>query len=214
MKRLKAYQVHDGDEGWAIVFATNSATARRMGANEIDCTWEEVDFCRRAPQWDQYAPGPVPPLARIAHGWWYECAHCGRRVSEDLEQEVKDDGLNPADFEIVEAGHIVYCSHSCQAIENAQHRQRKVAEVALIEAFEARFTGASIISVHVASHQLEGRNRFGHAQATVVYRFPGGKNSVHWCFGEEQCTVAREDVEAFCAWRSKPVPPEYLSEAA
>lgn len=214
MKRLKAYQVHDGDEGWAIVFATNSATARREGAGEIGCEWGDIDTCRRAPQWDQYAPGPVPPLARIASGWWYECAHCGRRVSEDMHYEIEEDELDPADFEIIEDGHIVYCSHTCQAIESAQLRARKAAEVNLIEAFEARFPDASILSVHVSGTKLEGPDRFGHALATVVFKFPGGKNAVHWGFGDELCSVPREDVSAFCAWRGKPVPPEYMPEAA
>lgn len=74
---LKAYVVHEDDEGnCAVVFATNGATARRDGANELNLSFEEVASCRRQPAFDQYAPGPVPMHATLAAGWWHECGHC------------------------------------------------------------------------------------------------------------------------------------------
>ncbi len=204
MSALKAYQVHDGDEGWAIVFAYKNVVARREGANEIDADFSSVS-CKRKPEWDQYAPGPVPPLARIASGWWYECAHCGRRVSEDLHAEVEDEGLDPNDFEIVEAGRLVYCSHTCSQKEWAQKRCNTAAKVALMELFASTLPDATILSVHVYGQRLEPRNKTGD-QSTVVYKFPGGKNNVHWTFGDEEHQITIEDVYAFYAWRGKPVP--------
>jgi len=88
MPRLKAYQVSDGNDGCCIRFATNSATARREGANEIDCEWEDIDYCHRRPEFDQYAPGPVPHEVLIEHGWWWECGHCYERVNADTQQRV------------------------------------------------------------------------------------------------------------------------------
>lgn len=47
---LKAYHVGEGSEGEQVIrFATNSAQARREGGNELNLTFEEVNFCRRAP---------------------------------------------------------------------------------------------------------------------------------------------------------------------
>jgi hypothetical protein len=63
MKRqIKAYQVHDGIDGWAVVFATNGAAARRLGAQEIGVEFEEIESCNRKPHFDRYAPGPVPKM--------------------------------------------------------------------------------------------------------------------------------------------------------
>ena len=77
MKRLKAYQVSDGADVTVIRFATSSAAARREGGNEIGCEWDGVDSCARKPEYDQYAPGPVPARALIEAGWQFECRRHG-----------------------------------------------------------------------------------------------------------------------------------------
>jgi hypothetical protein len=44
-KPLKAYEVQERQEGYStIVFATNSATARKEGAAELSIDWEDVEF--------------------------------------------------------------------------------------------------------------------------------------------------------------------------
>ena len=59
---LKAYIVTEENEGHASVeFARHAIAARRVGANELDTDFEYVT-CRRAPVFDEYAPGPVPAL--------------------------------------------------------------------------------------------------------------------------------------------------------
>jgi len=55
-KPLIAYMVTEEYEGHScIVFATNSATARREGGYELGIEWEEVASCKRASQFDEYA---------------------------------------------------------------------------------------------------------------------------------------------------------------
>jgi hypothetical protein len=86
-KPLKAYEVRDPHEGnCVIVFATNSATARREGAGELDTDWEGVESCTRAPWADEYAPGPAPLHATLAAGWQHECGHCGCRFYSEGRQ--------------------------------------------------------------------------------------------------------------------------------
>ena len=113
MTALKAYTVHDGDDGATVIFATNSATARRQGANELDRDWTEVDSCRRAPQFDAYAPGPVPAAVLIDHGWRYECnrSGCSSWVYSDEEGRCFSAAGDP------------YCCEACMARDFAGHRQ-------------------------------------------------------------------------------------------
>lgn len=81
-KPLKAYCVSEEHEGTGgIVFAHHNAVARRHGACEFgDGDWESVT-CRRAPEFDQYAPGPVPDYALSDNGWylWCKCG-CDRKI--------------------------------------------------------------------------------------------------------------------------------------
>ena len=76
---MKAYVVSDGDEQDEIVFSEHAASARREGAGMIGLTFEEVESCRRAPEFDQYAPGPVPLRATLAAGWFHYCASTAGR---------------------------------------------------------------------------------------------------------------------------------------
>lgn len=181
MKPLKAYEVYDGGDNWAIVFATNSATARREGANECNCEWEDVDHCRRRPALDEFAPGPVPPLALIAQGWHYDCFHCGCRVDEDMYDVEPDPHFDTCtESSPVERGQFVYCSKSCAAIEAARRRGRRAAETALIELVETKFFGANATHVHVYGDRIEHRD--GHCSA--AFTFPGGKYAATWRLGD------------------------------
>jgi len=195
-KPLKAYEVYDGGDNWAIVFASNSATARREGANKCNCEWEEVDHCRRKPGLDQFAPGPVPPLALIASGWHYECGHCGRQVDEDMEDAEPDPHFDASDLGAVAVGQMVYCSHSCAAMERAERRARKAAQAALIELVETKFPGSKVTHVNVYSDHLETKD--GHSVA--YFTFPGGRHQARYNFGEgDTAWLCRVDEEAFRA---------------
>jgi hypothetical protein len=215
MTALKACTVHDGGDHSVIVFAHHNVVARREGANELDCGFNEVDYCKRSPEFDAYAPGPVPPLVAIEHGWWFECSCCGRKVDSDVCQSAEDDGEDPDFYGAVADGRAVYCSETCRQMAFVERRARKAAEVALIEVFEANFTGAAILNVwaNLDGFRLAGACRCS-SGSTVTFKFPGGKAAANWSFGGEKCSLNRDDIEAFCAWRGKPVPPEFAKEAA
>jgi hypothetical protein len=197
-KRVKAYQVHDGDEGWEVVFATNSATARREGANGIGCDWEDIESCRRMPVLDQYAPGPVPALAMIDAGWNFECHNCGEMVDSD-------------NSEAVCTGRIVYCCEQCSQIDWAKRRANKNAQVALIELFASKFPECTIKRVHVYGQKLEARKPREGMLSSVSFDFPGGKYGATFEYGSELCWVAQGDLDA---WNQFTAPAPREVEAA
>lgn len=202
MKRLKAYEVRDDYEGHCVIrFAANNATARREGANELDIEWNSVEHCRRKPEFDHYAPGPVPPLVLIEHGWWFECHHCGRHVDESLSERVEDDGLDPADFTPVASGQAVFCCEACQAKQHAEQRANKAAQVALIELFESKFPGCTIKRVHVYGTQLEPPDKSGGMKCSVHFLFPGAKYGATYEYGCKDLYVANGDLPAYYAWQ-------------
>jgi hypothetical protein len=189
MKPLKAYEVYDGGDNWAIRFATNSATARREGANECGCEFHEVDHCRRKPELDQYAPGPVPAAALIAAGWSYECGSydCSNPVFQDTE------GMQ------ISAAGTAYCCEACMAQDFARQRGRAAAESALIELVQARMPGCHVASVHVYGRRLEAaRPGFG-ARCIAYLTFPGAQYGAEWVFGEDGPRIHADDLPALRA---------------
>lgn len=200
MDKLKAYAVHDNHEGYGtVVFSTNGAAARRNGASDLGCEWEDIESCRRTPQFDQYAPGPVPPLMLIEDGWWFECSHCGRRVSSDMADELESEGLDPDNFEPRPAGKRgVYCSEGCECRNHLNKSYEEEATDALRQVFEAKFPGAEILFIRATT---DGPKLT--VYSTVTFRFPGSAYPVSWEFGDEFCRVQQCDVEAFNAWRNE-----------
>jgi hypothetical protein len=129
-EKMKAYHVGEGSEGeHVITFATNSATARREGGNELNLTFEEVEFCRRAPWADQFAGQPfIPAKAYHEQGWWMYCNNCENQLYEDEE----DDEGNP--LAIVYDGRHAYCDQSCK-----DARDKEISDAnAKGEAFKAK----------------------------------------------------------------------------
>lgn len=197
--KLKAYEVRDSGEGYCVIqYATNSATARREGASKLDTDWDSIESCVRKPEFDAYAPGPVPPMVMIEHGWWFECFHCGRRVSNDMSEEIEDDGLDPDDF-VPRASDIraVFCSAACEAESAANARLNEWAKDALAELFEVKFPGATISHLHVYGTKLEKTKRGCGINSSVRFRFPGAKYESRWDFGEKEVWVPPIDLEAF-----------------
>jgi len=109
-KPLKAYHVgEDSDGKQVITFATNGATARREGGNELNLMFEEVTFCRRAPWADEYAAQRfIPAKAYHDAGWWLYCGQCETQIYDDAE----DDEGKP--LEIVYDGARAYCCQGCK----------------------------------------------------------------------------------------------------
>lgn len=208
MQLLKAYEVREPDEGHCVIaFATNGAAARREGANELDCGFGEVEHCIRKPHFDQYSPGPVPHTVLIEHGWWFECQNCSRRVSEDMWQEAEDEGEDNEHLAITTVGRAVYCSQRCVMEEFAARRAHKAAEVALIEYFLNTYPECSITGAHVSSAGLAGPDKYGHAQALVHFKFPGGEHGATFVFGDG-FRVSRTDIRAYYTWRGIEPPAE------
>ncbi|PHV25848.1 hypothetical protein CSQ93_21790 [Janthinobacterium sp. BJB426] len=207
MKPLLAYEVREPGEGHCVIrFASSSAAARREGANELDCGFNEVEHCHRKPQFDQYAPGPVPHAVLIDHGWWFECHHCSRRVSEDMQQEAEDEGEEREYLEVVTDANVVYCSQNCVMGEFVERRARKAAEVALIEFFSATHPDCTIESVWVSRAPLQGPGRLGHAQALLYFKFPGAQHRATFTFGEDRMRVTVVDLPAYYTWRGIQMP--------
>lgn len=206
LTELKAYTVTESSEGFAAVrFATNSATARREGANELDIDWEGVERCVRSPEFDQYAPGPVPKKVLIDAGWWFECHHCGKRINDDDDDD--RDEIDPTDNEVVEDGRRIYCSQSCHAIDRAERLANKAAQAALLELFESLLPGATATRVHVYGRKLEPSQPRQGVRCSVNFTFPGSKyGGGTYVYGQEQLHVANGDIDAFHAWRGTTTP--------
>jgi hypothetical protein len=196
MKRLKAYEVREPDEGHCVIkFATSSAAARREGAAELDTEWEGIESCRRKPQFDSYAPGPVPPLALIEHGWWFECHHCGIKVDADGEEWDDDGELLPPLEPVAHGLTGVFCTPACCGKHGAKMRMRQAAEAALCEVVQARFPQAEILRAHVYGDHLQREQGY----SVASFRLPGLQYSVDYHFGDTHYFVARGDADAFHA---------------
>lgn len=192
---LKAYEVReDGEGNCCITFATNSATARREGANELNTEWESIESCKRAPWADQYAPGPVPLSGTLDAGWWHECCHCGTQFDSDgrrdSEHKDRDDEFEPVE----DSGHN-FCSPTCKMGHWAEQRDRKARENATVEACVAFWPSATSITAH---QTYVGRG--SETKAMACFRFPGGKFGVQWIVGDSQVSVSLVDKDAFEEW--------------
>lgn len=186
-----AYQVDECEEGRSvIVFAADDRQARLRGAAKFDLDVDEVEEPARVPEYDHYAPGPVPAIDLLHDGWWFECHNCFTRVDDGCEN---DEG-EPFDPVAGPTLYSIFCSPRCAAIHFAKERARSAAEAAIIETFESRYAGAEIVSLYLGRDPL---NR----ESSVRFRFPGGGHVALWQFGDDRASVSVADVDAFKAWR-------------
>lgn len=193
-KKLKAYEVHDNYEGHGVVvFETNNAAARRNGASELGTEWESIDRCRRAPGYDEYAPGPVPPLVLIEDGWWFNCVHCSKTVSEHNTDRVA-------------IGEHVFCDWACVMRDWREDRDLEHAKTDLLEVFYSMYPDVQVCHAYADSSPLAAPSEYRHS--SVTFRFPGGEGVAEWRFGEDTVLVNRSDIPAWNAWRDSVVGPE------
>ncbi len=202
MKRLKAYQVSDGEDVTVIRYATSSAAARREGGNEIGCEWDGVDSCVRKPEYDQYAPGPVPAQALIEAGWQFECRRhgCGNWANRDADELTFSAAGDP------------YCCEACMARHFARQRANAAAGSALQEMVEAKLPGCQVTEVYVYGWQLEP-GYGGGMRAYADFSFPGGCWPGRFVFGEEGFRVHGDDLPAFRALYPPPADETEAMEA-
>lgn len=181
---LLAYQIDEGFEGEsAIVFATHRTKAKSDGAAELGLNYVEIQSCRRVPELDAYAPGPVPPLVLFQRGWWFECAHCTQPIRP---------GQLADDAQPCEANGWLYCTPNCRALRHALERRSEAAEAALIELVTTRYPAATQIRTRVVNGILQGEDgTFGGSWAT--FRLPEFKHPVAYQFGHPGLVVSGED---------------------
>ncbi len=177
-KQVKAFIVETDDPEDAVIrFATTNVAARRYGANEIGCDFNQVS-CKRMPWADKYAETGIPHSAFIANGFWYSCATCGETVDSDTESPAY--GMD-----------LVFCCENCKDAEVADRKAEADRRQACVDAARTKFPGIT---------EVRGWARNDQQEATFL--FPGGTFAVTWVVGEETVHVAQVDVTAWNAWRS------------
>lgn len=186
---LKAYQVREDCEGsCVVVFATNGATARREGGRELNLEFDEVSSCTRAPEFDQYAPGPVPLHATLANGWWHTCMGCqctfdveGRR---DVDEDDREDECDP----VANAKGHTYCSPTCMMLDWAERREHNARQVSAVEVVSTRWPDATNINTYRSGM---------HDQVQAYFRLPGVADPISWAPGDKTAMVTLRSAEDF-----------------
>jgi hypothetical protein len=186
VKTTKAYAVQD-DESGVIVFATNSAEARRHGGNEIGCEWEGVQSCVRAHWADEFsAQGWVPAKAFIDAGWWQTCNHCGCQVSDDSTDG--DDLPHDPVFE----GRSLYCTPSCKEAEVAGIANRAALKQEVIDSVLKEWPEAEVLWAN--DHDKD---------RSATFKFPGAEGVAYWRMGEDTIRLSTQgDLPAWEAYRA------------
>lgn len=205
MPRLKAYEVRDDYEGHCVIrFATSSAQARREGAQELEIDWESVEHCRRKPEFDEYAPGPVPKMALLDAGWWFDChCHdCARTIELGSDDEEDADGDPLPSLDPVELGAWLFCTPECAGRHCAWWRGRQAAQAALCELIYTRFPDAHIVRAHVYGDRLtppeyQGSVLVGGIPCLADFKLPGLTHPVTYHFGDSRVWVSTVDEAAF-----------------
>ena len=127
-----AYKVETFDsERAVIVYARNPMEARRLGAEKLECHYEERECSvERTPEWDD----GYDTRALLDAGWHWECGSCYRYCyGEDTHVVVRDD--------------VAYCSACCCITELKRQRARREQEWRGIELVTRLAPGVEIRSL-------------------------------------------------------------------
>jgi len=184
----KAWIVREPEEGYGtVVFNDHGLAARRMGAEELELDFYDVE-CNRAKEFDKYEGPPSAEILIKEHGWFWECAQCGQMVCDE------EDNLEEAVF----TDHLIYCSKECQEI-----RQKRVDRVNQeFEDFQI-----SLLNAWCKWDFVKFRGGWPILTPTAYFTFPGaehggGEVSIRGSSGKTtfQVYVANGDIEAYRAW--------------
>lgn len=180
------------ENGSQLYFADSHNQAKCYAANEAGIEYIEVTSCRRKPEYDQYAPGPVPTKVLIEDGWWWECFGCSRHVSsEELFDYAADKELDGP----VYRGNSVWCSTDCQKRDDEQQAKQKALEQAAVDAALVKWPKSKKVTPYM---------RGDHKQC-VWFDF-GGQDTAHWVVGEDSVSVALYDVDRWNEFAQEPKP--------
>jgi hypothetical protein len=190
---LKAFDVSDGEHG-KVVFAKIHVHARRDGANLLDCDFRDIEHCRRAPAFDEYAnKGSVPVKALLEAGWWQSCSNCQHMVMEDMCDEEDDEG-NPYDGPIfVDAlPDDVWCSTECRDSDLAARARRHAGKRALREYAHRKWPGIVIDDVWDNGEHFR-----------MYFTFPGQPKGHRCAFGTDgQLSMSEQSIVVFREYKA------------
>lgn len=161
---VRAYVVQDPDEERAtVVYARNPMEARRLGhcVDDVGAMNDEDELLVERAEYLDDLRGRSLIEVQLAHGWWFGCGYCERRVSYDEDE----DGA----FEPHIRGDDVYCSGWCAGAEAVRHVDQRIRTWEALEWATARFAGARIESVWPTTFGFEDRSQL---VATVHLRVP------------------------------------------
>lgn len=232
---LKAYAVLENDENTgAIYFARHAITARKAGANEYGDGELSYVRCNRAPYADKFAEnGDVPASVMVENGWHFECGACGRRIDRCLNEAWEyESSLNDTARDLVRARarykhwtpehvigsqrSIVFCDARCEADHAEDQRERKAAEMRVLERCKhivlRRLPDALITDD--GHHVYVSRNKAGNyraRQVRIAFDFPGRQIGLaNWGFeigayrdGRAHFSCCNGDREVFEAWAAE-----------
>ena len=183
--KRKAYSVQ-GDEFGTIRFAKHAVVARREGAEELGCDFNEISSCTRMPQLDSWQEkGGVPiKLLMENHGWHQECAYCCHLIYAETP------GISWNEDETQS-----YCDDECHArhentLRNWQREREKEEHqrAELIAAAVAKFPAITRVMADLRNGQ-------------VLFDFPGCTGAVNWKPGSKELWVNACDLDAWKAYR-------------
>ncbi len=165
----------------------------------------------RLEEFDKYADrGVVPVLELLSAGWWFECEHCYRRVSEcgiseddfeeDFDNEVGGDAStsNPYFQSPVVVGERVYCCTRCKLADDAYRERLGTKKQEIIDHVAKSMPFAQVKHVAVGGpgsckcFDSDRENMF----ASLTFAGEKHGNS-HYCHGCKGVWVARGDKEAW-----------------
>jgi hypothetical protein len=200
-RKLLCFVVEDDDDvlelGSRFVFTTRERDARKIAAGEFSTDPGDPSvILRRAPEFDRYAPGPVPPQALLDAGWWITCAECEHHVSDDgcddcANERVDDQPMPPP----VVCGGMVFCSQDCKDDYDAARARDAKYKADMTRLALDTFPGATVLQVWGMS------GRPNDPENSIDVKLPGVEGRVGWRpydTNPEGCVFVRAiDLSAF-----------------
>ena len=204
------------DPPWTeVVFAEKEIEAIKEGARRLGYNDESADDLSvieaiEHPEWARFAKWDLVPVRKLLRaGWWYECAWCYHKISEDgcedcaearaEEEDVEADAfMRPPLYRFDD----VYCSRECSTARREDIAERKRIEEEAKQAALVKWPGIEIIrsGCGCSPREGEGSRYLGY----VAFKFPGQKyGAISWNVGDTTVWCPEGDKSAFEGWQRK-----------